>query len=271
MDKPLFRLENANAGYGGAPVLDGLDLELPKGKVIALCGPNGSGKSTVLRALRRLLPLRSGDIALHGRRLADWPDKELARDLAMLSQSPGAPAEMTVGELVMLGRYAHRRPLAGPSDADRRACDQALAATGLADLQSHAIGSLSGGQKQRAWIAMVLAQESGTILLDEPTNHLDVSHAMEVLELVRRLNRQAGRSIVVVLHDLNLAARYADHVVLFDRGQVAAQGDVAQVLTEARLGQVYGIDVCILRPADLDYPVIVPLQVRDAVAGRVSD
>ena len=267
----LFDLENAQAGYGRVPVLDGLDLELPAGRVIALCGPNGSGKSTVLRALRRLLPLRAGRIALDGRPLADWPEKDLARHLAMLSQSPEAPSEMTVAELVMLGRYAHRKSLSGPSAADHRACADALSSTGLSDLQAQPLGTLSGGQKQRAWIAMVLAQQSGTILLDEPTNHLDVAHAMEVLELVRRLNREAGRSIVVVLHDLNLAARYADHVVLFHRGQLAAQGSVAEVLTEARLGAVYGIDVRILRPADLDYPVIVPLQVRDAVSGRISD
>lgn len=271
MDNPLFQLENASAGYGRDPVLDGLNLDLPAGKVTALCGPNGSGKSTVLRALRRLLPLRTGQIALHDRPLRDWPEKELARNLAMLSQSPDAPDEMTVAELAMLGRYAHRKPLAGPSAADRSACAEALTATGLADQANTPLGELSGGQRQRAWIAMVLAQHSGTILLDEPTNHLDVSHAMEVLELVRRLNRDAGRSIVVVLHDLNLAARYADHVVLFDQGRVIAQGPVADVLTEPLLSQVYGIDLRILHPEDLGYPIIVPLKVRGAVSGTVSD
>lgn len=271
MDNPLFQLDKAVAGYGRDPVIDGLNLDLPAGRVTALCGPNGSGKSTVLRALRRLLALRAGQIALHGRPLRDWPEKELARSLAMLSQSPDAPDEMTVAELAMLGRYAHRKPLAGPSAADRRACAEALSATGLADHANTPLGSLSGGQKQRAWIAMVLAQESGTILLDEPTNHLDVSHAMEVLELVRRLNRDAGRSIVVVLHDLNLAARYADHVVLFDQGRVIAQGPVADVLTEPLLSQVYGIDLRILHPEGLDYPIIVPLKVRGAVSGVVSD
>lgn len=270
MDKSLFQLEKVVTGYGRDPVIDGLDLDLPAGKVIALCGPNGSGKSTVLRALRRLLPLRKGNAALHDRPLRDWPEKELARSLAMLSQSPEAPAEMTVAELAMLGRYAHRKPLAGPSAADRRACADALMATGLADHANTPLGALSGGQKQRAWIAMVLAQESGTILLDEPTNHLDVSHAMEVLELVRRLNRESRHSIVVVLHDLNLAARYADHVVLFDAGRVIAEGPVAEVLTEALLSQVYGIDLRILHPEGLDYPIIVPLQVRGAVSGQVS-
>ena len=271
MDKPLFQMRQTSIGYGRASVVEGMDLDLPAGKVIALCGPNGSGKSTVLRALRRLLALRGGEIALNGRVLKEWPEKELARSLAMLAQSPDAPDEMTVAELAMLGRYAHRKALAGPSLADRKACSEALAATGLKDHANTPLGSLSGGQRQRAWIAMVLAQESGTILLDEPTNHLDVSHAMEVLELVRRLNRKAGRSIVVVLHDLNLAARYADHVVLFDKGQVIAQGDVAEVLTEALLSQVYGIDVRIMRPEDLGYPVIVPLKVREALSGQVSD
>ncbi|MFD1796439.1 ABC transporter ATP-binding protein [Paracoccus aurantiacus] len=259
MTEPLFSLQKARAGYGRLPVFDGLDLDLPAGKVIALCGPNGSGKSTVLRALRKLLPVVEGRILLDQRELAAWPDKELARRLAMLSQSPEAPPEMSVAELAMLGRFAHRKPLAGPSQNDRDACARALSAAGLSHLAQVPLGSLSGGQRQRAWIAMVLAQESGTILLDEPTNHLDIAHAFEVLELVRHLNRAEGRSIVVVLHDLNLVTRYADHVVMFDAGRVAAQGSVAEVLTEQRLADVYGINVCILRPDELDYPVIVPL------------
>ncbi|MDO5641214.1 MAG: ABC transporter ATP-binding protein [Paracoccus sp. (in: a-proteobacteria)] len=266
MDKPLFQITNLSAGYGVVPVLDGLDLHLPEGRVTALCGPNGSGKSTVLRALRRLLSPRAGQISLNGRPLPDWPGKELARSLAMLSQSPDAPEEMTVAELAMLGRYAHRRLLAGPSATDRQACARAMAATGLSGHAETPLGALSGGQRQRAWIAMVLAQEAGTILLDEPTNHLDVAHAMEVLELVRRLNREGGRSIVVVLHDLNLAARYADHVVLFDQGRVIAQGGVDAVLTAPLLSRVYGIELQVLHPEGLDFPIIVPLPARTTAA-----
>lgn len=263
MPDPLFEMSRASAGYGKSLVFEGLDLTLPAGCVIALCGPNGSGKSTALRSMRRLLPVSEGSILLSGRDLKDWTAKTLARTVAMLAQSPDAPEEMPVRDLVMLGRFAHRRTLAGPSAADHLACDRAVEATGMAPFARTPIGALSGGQAQRAWIAMVLAQEAPTILLDEPTNHLDIAHALDVLELVRRLNREQGRNVVVVLHDLNFAARYADHVVLFDRGRIAAQGDVAEVLDEPTINRVFGVDCRVHRLEGHDRPVIVALPRAD--------
>lgn len=257
MPEPLYRISRAAAGYGKSLVFDDLDLTLPAGRVIALCGPNGSGKSTALRAMRRLLPVSNGTISLSGKELKDWTAKTLAQAVAMLAQSPDAPEEMLVRDLVLLGRFAHRRTLTGPSVADRKACDQAIEATGLSDFTETPIGALSGGQAQRAWIAMVLAQEAPTILLDEPTNHLDIAHALEVLELIRRLNRKEGRNVIVVLHDLNFAARYADHVVLFDRGRIAAQGAVFDVLTKEMISKVFGVDCMLMRPDGYERPVIV--------------
>ncbi|MFV0292998.1 MAG: ABC transporter ATP-binding protein [Paracoccus sp. (in: a-proteobacteria)] len=262
MHEPLFQITTASAGYGKSLIFHDLNLTIPKGCITALCGPNGSGKSTVLRSMRRLLPLSAGQAALNGRALGEWREKDLARALAMLAQSPDAPAEMNVHDLVMLGRFAHRHSLAGSSKTDQTACQQALAATGMTGLAMTPIGALSGGQKQRAWIAMVLAQEAPAILLDEPTNHLDISHTLDVLELVCDLNREGRRSFVVVLHDLNLVARFADHVVLFNHGQIAAEGPVREVLTESIISETFGIDCRILWPEGLGYPVIVPLSVR---------
>ncbi|WP_068310085.1 ABC transporter ATP-binding protein [Polycladidibacter hongkongensis] len=246
MPDTLFQMQAASAGYDGHPVFEGLDLSLPSGKVIAFCGPNGSGKSTALRSLRHLLPLSSGNIQLLGRDLKDWSARELAKNIALLTQTPEAPEDTLVKDLVMMGRFAHRKPFTGPSALDKAACEEALLATGMTKLAQTPIGSLSGGQAQRAWIAMVLSQQSHTILFDEPTNHLDIAHALDVLELVHRMNRQQGRNIIVVLHDLNLAARYADHVVLFEKGQIAKQGSVTEVLNETTISQVFNITCKIL-------------------------
>lgn len=259
MADPFARLRAASAAYNRTRALDDVTLDLPAGAVIAFCGPNGSGKSTALRLMRGLHPPLRGTVEIAGRALPEWTPRALARAVAMLSQTPEAPPELTVGELVMLGRFAHRRRFAGPSDADRAVCQRALAATGTEALRDRPIGQLSGGQMQRAWIAMTLAQDAPRIFLDEPTNHLDVAHAFEVLELISRLNRQEGRSFVLVLHDLNMAMRYADHVVLFCDGRIAAHGPTRQVLTEERVQQVFAIRCRIVQLAGEETPVLVPL------------
>ncbi|QDY71046.1 ABC transporter ATP-binding protein [Qingshengfaniella alkalisoli] len=257
-DPSLARFDGVGAGYGNRLIFRDLDLDLPAGKIVALCGPNGSGKSTALRLIRRLMPSQNGVLTVDGRSLSDWSGRDLARAVAMLSQSPDAPGDMRVADLVMLGRYAHRKPLSGPSTTDKTACERAIHAAAIEDLADTPIDSLSGGQRQRAWIAMVLAQEAGIILLDEPTNHLDIAHALEVLELLRKLNQQEQRSVVVVLHDLNLAARYADHIVLFESGRIAAQGDVTSVMREDVLSQVFGIDCQIITLPGATHPLVVP-------------
>ncbi|MBS1303686.1 ABC transporter ATP-binding protein [Loktanella sp. SALINAS62] len=259
MADALARLHGVTACYDGITALDLINLDLPEGQVIAFCGPNGSGKSTALRVLRGLHKVEGGTVDVAGRPLRDWVPKDLAKAVAMLSQSPEAPPELTVQDLVRLGRFTHRKRFAGHSGEDHAACANALAATEMTGLAERPIGHLSGGQMQRAWIAMTIAQEAPRIFLDEPTNHLDVAHAFEVLELVRRLNRTEGRSIVLVLHDLNMAMRYADHVVLFDAGRVVTSGPVREVLTETRVADVFGIRCKVIDVSGEDIPFLITL------------
>jgi iron complex transport system ATP-binding protein len=259
MADSLARLRAVTARYDRVTALDLVDLDLPEGRITALCGPNGSGKSTALRVLRGLHEAEAGEVEVAGSPLRDWPAKDLARAVAMLSQSPDAPPELTVQDLVRLGRFAHRRRFMGQSGEDHAACARALEATEMADLADRPIGRLSGGQLQRAWIAMTIAQDAPRIFLDEPTNHLDIAHAFEVLELVRRLNRSEGRSVVLVLHDLNMAMRYADHVVLFDAGRVVASGPTAEVLTERQVAEAFGIRCRIVELGEDDGTVLVTL------------
>jgi iron complex transport system ATP-binding protein len=262
----------ASARYDGTLALDQANLDLPEGRITAFCGPNGSGKSTALRVMRGLHPLSSGMVEVAGRPLDQWTPRDLARALAMLSQTPDAPPELAVQDLVMLGRFAHRGRFAGPSAADREACARALQATGMTDLRQRPIGHLSGGQLQRAWIAMTLAQEAPRIFLDEPTNHLDVAHAFEILDLITRLNRTEGRSFVLVLHDLGMAMRHADHVVLFAGGRIVADGPTRTILTEARVTEVFGVDCRILDVPGLATPVLVTLpRVGTAAGARAAE
>ena len=270
MADPFARLRSVTVAYDGTPALDGVTLDLPEGRITAFCGPNGSGKSTALRVLRGLHRPAAGSAEIAGRPLADWSARDLARAVAMLSQTPEAPPELTVGDLVMLGRFAHRGRFAGPSPEDRAASDSALAATEMDFLRDRPIGRLSGGQLQRAWIAMTLAQDAPRIFLDEPTNHLDIAHAFEVLDLIVRLNRTDGRSFVLVLHDLNMAMRYADRVVLFDAGKVVAAGATKDVLTEDRIQEVFGIRCRILDVPGESLPVLVPMAKRTSEAARLS-
>ena len=242
----MASLSGVSARYDGVRALDAVDLVLPEGRIVGFCGPNGSGKSTALKVLRGLHPPLAGLAEVLDLAIGNWSPKALAREIAMLSQSPEAPFELTVGDLAMLGRFAHRSRFAGPSDKDRHACDKALAVTGLSELVDRPLGHLSGGQRQRAWIAMTLAQDAPRIFLDEPTNHLDIAHALEVLELIRKLNREEQRGFVIVLHDLNLALRYADDVALFSGGQVRAFGEASAVLEPGLVEDVFQVRCSIL-------------------------
>ncbi|SDF08377.1 ABC transporter ATP-binding protein [Limimaricola pyoseonensis] len=259
MPDTALSLRDAAIGYDRKLVFEDLSLSVPEGRVTAFCGPNGCGKSTALKAMRRLLPLQAGAVELRGRPIAGWSPRDLARELAMLSQSPEAPVEITVEELAFMGRYAHRRALSGRKRSDRAAVTAALTAVDMADLAHRPIGALSGGQLQRAWLAMVIAQEAPVILLDEPTNHLDVAHALETLALVRHLSHEMGKTVVVVLHDLNLAARFADAITFFRAGRIAAEGPVAEVFRPEIIGEVFGI-ACEVRPDGPDgRPFVLPL------------
>lgn len=253
-----FRAENIVVGYGGSTILDGVDLTVPRGAFTVLLGPNGSGKSTALRALAGLLPLRRGSVSLDDQPLGALSRKELARQVAVLAQGPQPPEGLRVRDLVAQGRYPHRRLLGGWSARDEAACAEAMALTATADLADRPLESLSGGQRQRAWIAMTLAQQSPTLLLDEPTTFLDPAHQIEVLALLRRLVVERATTVVAVLHDINQAARYGDHLVMIRDGRVLACGPPRAVLTPATIARVFGIASTILTDPESGAPMYVP-------------
>ncbi|MET7402172.1 ABC transporter ATP-binding protein [Dactylosporangium sp. NPDC005572] len=254
-----LRASALRLGYGDAVVVDGLDLDVPDGKVTAVVGPNGCGKSTLLRALGRLLRPRAGEVRLDGRRLDRIPTREVARTIGMLPQSPVAPDGLTVADLVMRGRHPHQNWFRQWSAADQEVVTEALEWTDIRDLADRAVDTLSGGQRQRAWISMALAQGTEILLLDEPTTYLDLSHQIDVLDLVARLHRERGRTIVMVLHDLSLAARYADHVVAMRDGRIVAQGPPASVFTVELLADVFGLAALVVPDPATGTPLVVPL------------
>ncbi|WP_193105652.1 ABC transporter ATP-binding protein [Brachybacterium sp. FME24] len=233
--------------YGRNPVVHGASLALRPGKVTALLGPNGSGKSTVLRALAGLHPLSEGDVRLHGaqgeRSTALLSAKDLARALTLFTQTRSSPQGLSVRDVVAFGRHPHRRRFAGLCDADRAAIAHAMELTGIVEFSGRSVGELSGGEMQRVWLASCLAQDTGIVLLDEPTNHLDLRYQIETLDLVRDLAEIHQVAVGIVLHDLDHAARIADHVVLLRSGRVHAAGEVSEVLTSEHLSEVYDIPI----------------------------
>ncbi|GIG37689.1 ABC transporter ATP-binding protein [Cellulomonas pakistanensis] len=246
-------------GYRDRTVVDGLDLAVPPGRITAVVGANACGKSTLLRSMSRLLAPRGGQVLLDGRQVHRTPAKELARTLGLLPQSPLAPEGITVADLVGRGRHPHQRVLSRWSREDDRAVAAALEATGTVELAERPVDELSGGQRQRVWIAMVLAQETDLLLLDEPTTFLDVSHQVEVLDLLTDLNRDRGTTIVMVLHDLNLAARYADHLVAMAGGKVLAAGDPSDVLTPGTVRAVFGLESRVITDPLSGRPLMLPV------------
>lgn len=245
--------------YDGAPVIRELDLAIPAGKITALVGGNGSGKSTLLRSLARLLKPKGGAVCLDGVSIATLPTKKVALEVGILPQGPVAPEGLTVRELVNQGRYPHQSWLRQWSDQDEQAVTRALAATNMTNLAARPLEALSGGQRQRAWIAMALAQESQILLLDEPTTYLDIAHQMDVLDLLWDLNEREGRTIVMVLHDLNQASRYAHHLVAIKDGGVFAQGAPHEVVTTAMVREVFNLPCHIALDPVSGTPMCVPV------------
>lgn len=259
--------ENVALGYDGRTVIDGLSLPVPTGKVTAIVGPNACGKSTLLRALARLLRPERGSVVLDGTAIGRLPTKEVARRLGLLPQSPIAPEGISVVDLVARGRTPHQKLFQQWSDADEAAVREALAATHTLDLADRAVDELSGGQRQRVWIAMAIAQQTDLLLLDEPTTFLDITHQIEVLDLVDHLNAGQGRTVVVVLHDLNLACRYAHHLVAMRDGAIVAEGDPAEVVTAESVRDVFGLE-CVVTPDPVSgTPLVVPIGARQRRRG----
>ena len=258
MTAPLLQTAALVAGYGSDPILHGVDLALVPGKITAIVGPKAGGKSTLLRALTRLLAPQGGVVTLDGTALPRIPPKALARRLGFLPQTPLAPEGITVRDLVGRGRHPHQGLFARWSQADETAVTAALAATGTANLATREVTPLSGGQRQRVWIAMALAQDTEILLLDEPTTYLDINHQIDVLELLADLNRTRGMTIVMVLHELNLAARYADHLVGMKAGRIHVTGPAADVLTAPQTKALFGLDCLVMADPISGKPMMIP-------------
>ncbi|GGK38295.1 ABC transporter ATP-binding protein [Nocardia camponoti] len=260
--------EDVSLGYGDRVIVDNLSVTIAPGVVTTVIGPNGCGKSTLLKSLGRLLRPRDGQVVLDGKAISSLKTKDVARVIGMLPQTPIAPEGLTVADLVARGRHPHQSWLRQWSADDEAEVAAALAQTGIADLADRTLDELSGGQRQRAWISMALAQGTDILLLDEPTTYLDLAHSLEVLDLVDQLHADYGRTVVMVLHDLNLAIRYSDQLIVMAQGRIVAQGSPTEIITAELLAEVFGLDATVLTDPVSDRPMIIPIgrrHVRGAV------
>ncbi|WP_191557766.1 ABC transporter ATP-binding protein [Metabacillus idriensis] len=237
--------ESVNIGYGERLIVKDLSVSIPDKKITTIIGPNGCGKSTLLKAITRIISLQSGDVVLDGKSISKEQTKKLAKKMAILPQTPESAAGLTVGELVSYGRFPHQKGFGRLTKEDYEVIQWALEVTGTADFKFRPVDSLSGGQRQRVWIAMALAQETDIIFLDEPTTYLDMAHQLEVLELLQTLNAEQERTIVMVLHDLNQAARFADYIIALKDGEIVKAGSCEEVISHDVLKEVFHIDAVI--------------------------
>lgn len=254
-----LRADRVSAGYGDRLVLREVDLAIPDGQVTAIVGPNASGKSTLIRTLARLLTPRSGQVSLDGVGLAQIGTKQVARQIGYLPQSPVAPDGIRVRDIVARGRYPHQSLLRQWSPADEAAVTAAMVRTEVADLADRDLAELSGGQRQRVWLALTLAQHADILLLDEPTTYLDLAHQIDVLDLCRSLASE-GHTVVAVLHELGLAFRYADHVVVMSEGRIVAEGSPAAIVTADLISEVFGVACRIIPDPETGTPLVIPLR-----------
>ncbi|MBF6364242.1 ABC transporter ATP-binding protein [Nocardia puris] len=266
-DTTLLRGVGLDLSYDSRRVASDLSVDIPAGAITVILGPNACGKSTLLRALSRLLVPAAGQVILDGKDIHKYSAKEVARRLGLLPQTSVAPFGICVADLVARGRFPHQRLLRQWSPEDERVVAKAMAATSITALADRPVEELSGGQRQRVWLAMVLAQDTPVLLLDEPTTYLDIAHQLDVLELCRRLNAEDGRTLVLVLHDLNQAARYADHLVVLREGAVVATGAPAEVLTPDLLEAVFGLRAMIITDPVSGAPLVIPIE---SVSGSKS-
>lgn len=259
--QPALQLSthNLTVGYGDAPIIEDLSHTFTVGKVTSIIGPNGCGKSTLLRTLARLLKASSGSVQLGEKALTSYSSKILAQKMGVLPQSPTAPDGISVADLVGRGRTPHHGIFGRWNDRDYAKVAEAMTATGIADLAERSVDELSGGQRQRVWIAMALAQDTDILLLDEPTTYLDLKHQLEILDLLTELNNARGTTIIMVLHDLNLAARYSDELVAMRSGQIIASGAPADVITEKTLHDVFNLDAQVIDDPVSGLPAVMPI------------
>lgn len=256
----MFRLNTVglNIAYEERLIVEDLNIEIPQGKITALVGANGSGKSTILKTMARIMQPKGGTVLLDGKSIHKQSTREVAKQLAILPQNPTAPEGLTVTELVSYGRFPYQKGFGSLKAEDRKIVEWSIEVTGMTEFHDRPIDQLSGGQRQRAWIAMALAQETDILFLDEPTTFLDMAHQLEVLQLLEHLNTDAKRTIVMVVHDLNHAARYANHMIAIKKGKAQAVGSPADVMTCEVLRDVFGIEADIVTDPRSGVPLCLP-------------
>ena len=247
--------KNLNISYGNLDIVKDLNLDIPKGKITTIIGSNGCGKSTILKTIARIIQAKSGDIFVNNINIKEQSPKDLAKVMAVLPQSPQAPSGLTVEELIAYGRFPHQKGFGKMRKEDEDIVTWALKSTGIEDFRERPMEALSGGQRQRAWIAMALAQQTEILILDEPTTYLDLAHQLEILKLLEELNRKQGTTIVMVIHELNNAARFADHMIGVKKGKVVCQGTAHEVMTKENLKELFNIDAEIVEDPRNNKPV----------------
>lgn len=263
--KLRLEVESIRVGYENKTVVHDLSLQIPDGKITTIIGSNGCGKSTLLKAITRILKHESGQVVLDGQNISKMKTKELAKELAILPQSPESAHGLTVEELVSYGRFPYQKGFGNLSQKDKDVIDWALQVTKTEDFRLQSVDALSGGQRQRVWIAMALAQETDIIFLDEPTTYLDMAHQLEVLELLYKLNEEQGRTIVMVLHDLNQAARFSDYIVALSQGELVKFGTAEEVMVPEVLKKVFNIDAVIGQDPRTNKPMCITYNLLQTV------
>mgnify|MGYP004470709609 FL=1 len=249
--------KNLNISYGNLDIVKDLNLDIPKGKITTIIGSNGCGKSTILKTIARIIQAKSGDIFVNNINIKEQSPKDLAKVMAVLPQSPQAPSGLTVEELIAYGRFPHQKGFGKMRKEDEDIVTWALKSTGIEEFRERPMEALSGGQRQRAWIAMALAQQTEILILDEPTTYLDLAHQLEILKLLEELNRKQGTTIVMVIHELNNAARFADHMIGVKKGKVVCQGTAHEVMTKENLKELFNIDAEIVEDPRNNKPVCI--------------
>jgi iron complex transport system ATP-binding protein len=271
---PNLVTEDLYVSYGNINIVEGLNLQIPKGKITTIIGPNGCGKSTTLKTMARILQPKKGIVYLDGEAISKQSTKEVAKKMAILPQAPDTPSGLTVSELVTYGRFPYQSGFGKVTTEDKKIVDWSLTVTGMIQFKDRSVDALSGGQRQRVWIAMALAQQTDLILLDEPTTYLDLAHQLEILELLNELNKNQGRTVVMVLHDLNHAARFADYIVAMRNGKIVSEGEPEKVITSETLKKVFQIDAEIVqdprtkKPVCLTYDLLKDKNHTDRKSGR---
>ncbi|RSL31673.1 ABC transporter ATP-binding protein [Salibacterium salarium] len=263
--------EHIAVAYNDHTIIEDMNIDVPDGMVTSIIGPNGCGKSTLLKAMSRIMKPTKGAVYLNGRSIHEMKTKEVAKEMAILAQSPDIPQTLTVTQLVSFGRYPHRRGTGRMTTHDKEAVEQAIIDTGMEEFKDRSLDALSGGQRQRAWIAMALAQETEVMLLDEPTTYLDMAHQLEILELLQELNKKENRTIVMVLHDLNHAARFSDHLIAMKAGEAQDIGHPSEVISKPVLRRVFGIDAHVVPDPRTGKPLCMTYDLVDRHLESVPD